>query len=70
MEKLPREMFTTKQNNILDAMKGKTAVLELTSSKTTVSNTKFKLTYDFDGSFDNSGKYLLDLVNSIYVLTK
>jgi hypothetical protein len=70
LEKLPREMFTTKQNNILDAMKGKTGVLELTSSKTTVANTKFKLTYDFDGTFDNSGKYLLDLVNSIYVLTK
>lgn len=70
LEKLPREMFTSKQNNILDAMKGKTGVLELTSSTTTVSNTKFKLTYDFDGSFDNSGKYLLDLVNSIYVLTK
>ncbi len=70
LEKLPREMFTTKQNTILDAMKGKTGVLELTSSKTTVSNTKFKLTYDFDGSFDNSGKYLLDLVNSVYVLTK
>lgn len=70
LEKLPREMFTSKQNKILDAMKGKTGVLELTSSKTTTSNTKFKLTYDFDGSFDNSGKYLLDLVNSIYVLTK
>lgn len=70
LEKLPREMFTSKQNNILDAMKGKTGVLELTSSKTTRANTKFKLTYDFDGTFDNSGKYLLDLVNSIYVLTK
>ncbi len=70
LEKLPREMFTTKQNTILDAMKGKTGVLELTSTKTTVSNTQFKLTYDFDGSFENSGKYLLDLVNSIYVLTK
>lgn len=70
LEKLPREMFSAKQNNILDAMKGKSGVLELTSSKTTVSNTKFKLTYDFDGTFDNSGKYLLDLVNSIYVLTK
>ena len=70
LEKLPREMFTSKQNTILDAMKGKTGVLELTSSKTTTSNTKFKLTYDFDGSFENSGKYLLDLVNSIYVLTK
>ncbi len=70
LEKLPREMFTTTQNNILDAMKGKTGVLELTSSPTTASNTKFKLRYDFDGTFDNSGKYLLDLVNSIYVLTK
>jgi hypothetical protein len=28
------------------------------------------LVYNFDGTYDNSGKYLLDLVNSIYVLSK
>ena len=31
LEKLPREMFTTKQNNILDAMKGKTDYIKISS---------------------------------------
>ena len=70
LSSLPREMFTARQNEILDAMRNKTGVLELTSSKTTRSKTKFNLTYSFDGSYENSGKYLLDLVNSVYVLSK
>jgi hypothetical protein len=70
LNKLPREMFNSKQNEILDAMRGKAGFMELTSSKTTISKTDFHLKYTFDGSYDNSGKYLLDLVNSIYVLSK
>ncbi len=70
LSSLPREMFNTRQNEILDAMRNKTGVLELTSSKTTKTNTTFNLVYNFDGTYDNSGKYLLDLVNSIYVLSK
>jgi hypothetical protein len=70
LESLPREMFNSKQNEILDSMRGKTGVLELTSSKTTKSKTKFNLTYKFEGMYENSGKYLLDLVNSAYVLSK
>lgn len=70
LRNLPREMFNSKQNEMLDSMRGKTGVLELTSSKTTRSQTKFYLTYQFEGQYDNSGKYLLDLVNSFYVLSK
>jgi hypothetical protein len=67
---LPREAFNSKQNEVLDAMKNKTGILELTSSKTTKSKTTFNLTYTFEGNFDNSGKYLLDLINSAYVLSR
>lgn len=70
LNNLPREMFNSKQNEMLDSMRGKTGILELTSSKTTRSQTQFKLTYQFEGQYDNSGKYLLDLVNSFYVLSK
>lgn len=70
LSKLPREMFNSKQNEILDAMRGKTGVLELTSSATTQSKTKFQLSYKFEGDYENSGKYLLDMVNTIYVLSK
>jgi hypothetical protein len=70
LSSLPREIFNTRQNEILDVMRNKTGVLELTSTKTTKTNTTFNLVYNFDGTYDNSGKYLLDLVNSIYILSK
>ncbi len=70
LDKLPRAIFNTNQNEILDAMRGKTGLIELTSSKTTKEKTSFNLTYKFEGDFENSGKYLLDLVNSVYVLSK
>jgi hypothetical protein len=70
LSRLPREMFNSKQNEILDALRNKTGIVELTSSKTTTSKTSFNLNYTYEGQYDNSGKYLLDLVNSIYVLSK
>lgn len=70
LSNLPREMFNSKQNEILDSMRGKTGVLELTSTKPSNTKTEFHITYDFEGEYDNAGKYLLDLVNSVYVLTK
>lgn len=70
LSNLPREMFNTKQNEILDTMRGKTGVIELTSSKTTQNKTNFKLSYAFEGEYENAGKYVLDLVNSVYVLSK
>ncbi|MES2588076.1 MAG: hypothetical protein V4622_03790 [Bacteroidota bacterium] len=70
LKNLPKEMFNTKQNEILDAMRGKSGVIELTSSKTTKEKTSFNVSYRFEGEYENSGKYLLDLVNSVYVLSK
>ena len=70
LSKLPREMFSTKQNEILDAMRGRTGVIELTSSKTTKEKTSFDISYRFEGNYENSGKYLLDMVNTVYVLSK
>ena len=48
----------------------KKGVFELTSSKTSRQKTVYKMTYAFDGSFENGGKYLLDLMNSAYILSK
>ncbi len=70
LNKVPKGIFNEQQNEILDAMRGKTGVIELTSSKTTKEKTTFKIDYTFEGKYENSGKYLLDLVNSVYVLTK
>jgi hypothetical protein len=70
IEKFPRDFFNTRQNEIIDAMRGKTGVMELTTSETTKEKTTFDLMYHFEGTYENSGIYLLDLLNSIYVLSK
>lgn len=70
LNRLPREMFSADQNEILESMRGKTGVMELVSSKTTRHQTTYNLSYTFEGSYENSGKYLLDLVNSAYILSK
>lgn len=70
IDKLPRDLFNGEQNEILDAMSGKGGKIKLTSTKTTKKNTHFDLVYTFDGQYDNSGKYILDFINSIYVITK
>lgn len=67
---LPREIFSTEQAELLDAMSGKTGVMTLTSSKTTKTNTKYDVRYDFNGSYENPGQYVLDLVNSLYIMMK
>ncbi len=70
LKKLPREMFTNEQNDILDAMREKTGVMELLSSESTDRKTSFEVNYNYVDTEGNSGKYILDLVNSIYVLLK
>jgi hypothetical protein len=70
IEKFPRSFFNERQNEIIDAMRGKTGRMELTTSETTKEKTNFDLIYYFEGNYDNSGKYLLDLLNSIYVISK
>ena len=69
INKLPREMFSESRYELLESMKGKKGVMEVVSSKTTTSKTVYKMTYSFDGA-DNAGKYLLDLVNTAYILSK
>jgi hypothetical protein len=70
IDHFPRDFFNEEENEMLDAMRGKTGNMELTSSKTTKESTKFNLVYNFNGEYENSGKYLLDLVNSVYVISK
>ena len=70
LEKFPRDLFTEKQNEILDAMSGKSGNLKLTSTKTTIEKTSFNLVYAYDGAYENSGKYILDFINSLYIISK
>lgn len=70
IERFPRDIFTEKQNEVLDAMRGKSGEMKLTTSKTTAEKTSFELVYSFTGEYENSGKYILDFINSMYVITK
>jgi hypothetical protein len=70
IERFPRDFFNDRENEIIDAMRGKTGTMELTSSKTSKEKTNLSLVYNYQGVYDNSGKYLLDLLNSIYVISK
>jgi hypothetical protein len=70
IDKFPRDFFNEEQNAIIDAMRGKTGIMDLKTSKTSREKTNFDLVYNFGGNYENSGKYLLDLLNSIYVISK
>lgn len=67
---LPRDLFTGEQNEIIDALRGKGGKMKLTSSKTTKSYTNIDVNYHFESDFEHSGKYILDFVNSIYLISK
>lgn len=70
VEELPEELFNTQQNQIVNVLRGKSGVFELTSSKTSNTVTSFSMNYKFEGEYTNSGTYLLDLINSLYVISK
>jgi len=70
VESLPRELFTERDNEILDVVRGKEGSLEIVSSETTSEKTSFKLSYRFDGAMKDKDTYILDLINSMYVIFK
>lgn len=70
IQNLPVSLFDDRQNEMLDVIRGKSGNIELTSSGAEGTFSKFKLVYNFEGDYDNSGNYILDLINSIYVFTK
>jgi hypothetical protein len=67
---LPREIFSSQQVKLLDAMSGKTGNLILTSSKTTKTETNYEIKYTFNTEYDDPGEHVLDLVNSLFLLMK
>ena len=70
IETLPKNLFSDRENQLIDVTRGKTGSLEFTSSGTSRNKTSFNLTYNFEGEYDSSGTYILDLINSMYVIAK
>jgi hypothetical protein len=66
----PRDIFSPKENEIIDALRGKSGTMELTTSKTTNEQTNLNLTYDFATGKEGTGQHVLDMINAIYILTK
>ena len=70
IENVPRELFNDDENEMIDVIRGKSGTIEFTSSETTSNSTAFNLVYDFEGEQEDSGTYILDLINSLYVISK
>jgi hypothetical protein len=68
INELPKEMFNRRENEMLDVFRGKSGSVELTSEKSTGSKSDYALTYTFE-SEEDSGTYILDLINSLYVIS-
>ena len=68
LNRFPVGVLNPRQEEILQSLKGKSGQFELNSSSTTSEQTKFNLQYSFEGQ-ESTGKHLLDLINSIYVVT-
>ena len=69
LNRFPKDLLSPKQNEMIESLRGKSGSLELRSSKTTKEKTSLNLTYSFSG-IAQSGKHLLDLINTIYVVSK
>ncbi|MFK7784044.1 MAG: hypothetical protein AB8B56_02950 [Crocinitomicaceae bacterium] len=70
IEDLPARMFSDYENELLDVIRGKSGDLVMSSAKATKTSTDYKLSYQFNGEGTDAGTYILDLINSLYVISK
>lgn len=69
LNRFPDDLLGPKQNEMIQSLKGKSGSFELKSSKTTKDKTSILLNYSYLGN-EQTGKHLLDLINTIYIVTK
>ena len=65
----PADFLLPEQVPLMESLRGKSGTMSLRSGKTTLQNTEISLSYGFESSED-SGKHLLDMLNTLYLLTK
>lgn len=70
IQDLPARMFSDYENELLDVIRGKSGDLVMSSSKSTKKSTDFQLSYNFNGAGTDAGTYILDLINSLYIISK
>ncbi len=69
LNRFPDDLLGPKQNEMIQSLRGKSGTFELKSSKTTKDKTSIFLNYSYVGN-EQTGKHLLDLINTIYIVTK
>jgi hypothetical protein len=67
LDGFPTEVLRPRNAEIVSSLKGKSGQLVLTSSETNAEHTTFKMSYSYEGT-ESTGKHLLDLVNSLYLI--
>lgn len=68
-KKFPTELLNGEQQEIIEALKGNSGKMNLRSSATSTTQTNLSLEYTYEGN-ENSGKHLLELINTMYLLSK
>ena len=69
LKRFPVDLFGSKENQIIESLRGKTGIIQLKTTKAKKKNANIQLTYS-DFSDNQTGKHLLDLINAIYVASK
>lgn len=68
-QKFPSDFLDPSQQQLMEFLRNKTGSMTLRSGETTLQSTSVKLKYSFNDS-EKSGKHFLDLLNTLYLLTK
>ncbi len=70
LKKLPREALSDRQNDIINTLINRSGVIDFRTVKIDKKEAQFQINYTFNEDIENNGKYLLDLVNSLYTFIK
>ena len=68
-EKLPVDFFPNEQQRLIESLKETRGQLALHSERGQALYSKYHVNYRYEGA-ENSGKHLLDLLNTVFLFTK
>lgn len=69
IEKFPVGFLDDKQKRVIERLQNQSGLFELSSSDSELNHTVYKMRYGFQGD-GSSGKQFLDMINSLYILSK
>lgn len=70
LKRLPREVLSERQNDIINTLINRSGVIDFRTVKVDKEEARFQISYSFNEDIENNGKYLLDLINSLYTFIK